>query len=251
MSKKLIVGLLRADYESDGLRDKIKCYAEKLDDLRLDVFVAPEYSFFNNKPPMSETEFKREVKELAEKTKGKRTLVLPGTFVWYDEQDNLYNTLPIIQNGRVVLKYDKKESWGEADKMPKKNFRAGSTGGVFKWNPEMADFGRELETGVEICLDHARGTLQRETARNLDLQFVVSAGMEIQTNRLTLKDGGYVLLCDGLSPPCLHDDCGSPKVEVQKLVKNGKTEKIEPTKVENDELFIYELALDEEKKPSG
>lgn len=41
-------------------------------------------------------------------------MLLPGTFVWYDENDKLYNTLPVIHDGKVVFTYDKKvEGRGE------------------------------------------------------------------------------------------------------------------------------------------
>lgn len=234
MSEKLVVGLLKADYTDRNLRAKIKSYVEKLNDLHLDVFVAPEYSFFNDKSPMPETEFKQEIKELTEKTNGKHALVLPGTFIWYDKQDNLYNTLPIIQTGKVVLNYDKKESGGEYELAAshQKQFQPGSTSGVFG----LSTRGKKLEAGVEICADHGSGILKNENGENLDLQFIVSAGVYLNNDNLALKRGGYALLCDG----------ASPRVKVLKRLKNGLNKEVMPARVENNELYVYELALAEE-----
>lgn len=247
MSKKLIVGLLKADYTDRNLRAKIKSYVERLDDLGLDVFVASEFAFFGSETPRSEPEYNQGVEELAEKTKGKRALVLAGTGARYDGEGKLRNTLPVICDGKVILEYDKKEGWTEYDiaKHFGKEFREGMRSGVFKWDAPNG-YRSKLKAGVEICYDHHCGTLKKELKeRDLDLQFIVATGMDIDNNKLAVRDGGYAILCDGLS-----DALTSPTVEVQRLAKNGKPEKLDPTTVVNDELFIYELTLDAET-PSG
>lgn len=70
MSKTLKVGLLMADCEDKDLSVKIKRYIERCDEL--DIFVAPEYSFFKNEEPLTGQEFERELRELSDKTIGKK-----------------------------------------------------------------------------------------------------------------------------------------------------------------------------------
>ncbi len=81
--------------------------------------VAPEYSFYHERP-QSQQEYKNEVHELVRKTTGKKTLLLPGTFIWYYEKDELHSTLPIIHDGHVLLEYDKKLDGGDKEYIAEK-----------------------------------------------------------------------------------------------------------------------------------
>lgn len=220
----LRVGLIRTDI-SDREVDRDKLISDYLETENLDILVAPEYSFFLEKPA-AEKEFEREVNGLADKTRRKKTLLLPGTLLWYDESDNMYNTLPVLEKGKMIFSYDKKQDGGDgliATKSGK--WYAGRAGrGIFEW--------RGLKLGVEICKDH--GELKQDEETDLDLQFLVSAGTVLYEDFLVLKPGGYAILCDG----------ERPMVEVRQQKDGGGTKRIEPSLVTDDgELGVYELTL--------
>lgn len=220
--RTLKVGLIRTDTEDRKIDRKslVNSYLEKED---LDVLVGPEYSFFLEKPATKD-EFEKALKELAEKSRGKKTLLLPGTFLWQDERNNMYNTLPVVQDGKLVFSYDKKHDGGDGGIAKKFNMRyaTGNGKGVFEW--------QGMRIGVEICADH--GDLREGGEKQLDLQILVSAGMSLFDYSIVLKDYGYALRCDG----------SSPSVEVRQK-KADKIEKLEPSKVQDHTLFIYELRL--------
>ncbi|MCG2719895.1 MAG: hypothetical protein L6266_04155, partial [Nanoarchaeota archaeon] len=138
----------------------------------------------------------------------KETLILPGTFVWiYKEikrafrktQLNFYNTAPIINNNRLQ-EYHKsrlnRESgeFGIADesKDQYKIFKptAGvENGKIFNW--------RNLEIGLEICIDYGKGCLSSKNIHYLDLQLVIACGIPFYKENTAIKDKGYLIICDG------------------------------------------------------
>lgn len=223
--KSLKVGLIRTDID-DKRVDIGKLISGCLETENLDILVAPEYSFFSD-APAAEREFEREVGGLAYKTRRKKTLLLPGTLLWYDEDDNMYNTLPVLENGHVIFSHDKKLDGGDELIAMKagKRYASRDGKGIFEW--------RGLKLGVEICKDH--GELKQDGESGLDLQILVSAGRTLHEDFLVLKPGGYAILCDGDRP--------AVEVRRQKDGDNG-TKRIEPSRVTGDgRLSVYELLL--------
>lgn len=235
MQKILKAGLVRIDIDKNHLGTSA-IISRHLEIEDLDILVAPEYSFYHERP-QSEREYKKQVHGLAKKTAGKKTLLLPGTFVWYDEKDGLHSTLPVIHDGRLLLEYDKKSDGGDegyiAEKFGKK-YVPGTGQGSFGWNG--------LNAGVEICVEHALGTLRREREgkNDLDLQFIVAAGETFREANVAVRDYGHVLYCDGH----FIDD-----VQVRQKMPMGCTKNVRQlnNKAADDEgnLLVYELNLDE------
>ncbi len=222
--KSLKVGLIKTDID-DKKVDIGKLVSGYLEKENLDILVAPEYSFFSD-APAAKGEFEREVNGLADKTRKKKTLLLPGTLLWYDESDNMYNTLPVLENGKVIFSYDKKRDGGDELIATKSGKRYASRAGkgIFEW--------KGLKLGVEICKDH--GELKQDEVTDIDLQILVSAGMFLYEDCLVLKPGGYAVLCDG----------DTPRVEVRQQKDDGGTKPLEPSRVTDEgRLSVYELLL--------
>lgn len=58
-----------------------------------------------------------------------------------------------------------------------------------------------IRFGIEICLDHSRGRLREHLKRNpgdyVDVQLVISCGMDIRNPSVIARSGGVVFNCDG------------------------------------------------------
>ena len=58
-----------------------------------------------------------------------------------------------------------------------------------------------IRFGIEICLDHSRGRLREHLTRHpedyVDVQLVISCGMDIRNPSVIARDGGFVFNCDG------------------------------------------------------
>lgn len=51
-----------------------------------------------------------------------------------------------------------------------------------------------LRCGLEICVDHAGGQLKfSESGKDVDLQFLLSDQIRVRKDRLTMRDGGYLV----------------------------------------------------------
>ncbi len=231
----LKAGLVKVDIDKKNRGQIDEIISRHLKDGDLDILVAPEYSFYYDDGPQSKQDYKNEVHELARKTAGKKTLLLPGTFVWYDEKDELHSTLPVIHDGRLLLEYDKKLDGGDEEYIAQKfgkKYVKGTGPGSFGWNG--------LKAGVEICVEHATGTLhrEREGKNDLDIQFIVSAGETFREANVTVRDYGYVLYCDGH----FIDD-----VQMRQKMSTGGTKHVRPLNkvADNGGLLVYELNLDE------
>lgn len=234
---KLMAGLLEAKVSLDPtppkrqeLKEKIRNY---LKDPELDILVAPEYFFYFGKPCTRE-EFENDLEELVDMSSGKHTLLMPGTFMWDDGNGNVYNTLPIICDGNVILNYDKRTNGGEREILDdrfNKTYAPGVKPGRFEC--------KNLRMGVELCSDHSYATLRNEGTDDLDLQLLVAAGKGLNWKKLALKEEGYLLRCDGYQPET--EVWRKNKPGGGHWQKNGDWSKVRPSKIENGELYVYEL----------
>lgn len=154
-----------------------------------DIVLGPEWLFYSGTP------YTREEKEditlkIIENT-SKEILILPGTFIW-TEEDNLYNSVPIIFNKKIIGEYFKHEEGGEREIANEHEceFKEGEESGkVFNW--------KGLSIGLEICADHAMHSLKDAGAKDLDLQIILGCGMKINEKNTVIKEKGYALCCDG------------------------------------------------------
>lgn len=213
----------------------------------VDVLVAPEYTFLAERP-FTADEAHELMGRMAERTKDKDVLLLPGTYVWSDEK-GVHNTLPVCYNGEIVRAYDKKLNGGDRDmdyiaRMYGKRFAKGKESGVISH--------KGLDIGVEVCVDHFdygylkdfNGSLRKEVGKHaLDLQCVVSSGMEslFLPSLEVVRNNGYALMCDG--------HFNSTKIVQRHVSDSGPDlgrphyDTLEPVEVKGD-LHIYELTIE-------
>ncbi len=230
-------------YDTELVRESEELI-EKYLDADVDILVAPEYTFLADRP-FTTKEKDELMTSMAERTKDRDLLLLPGTYVWADGTD-LHNTLPIIYGGEVVRAYDKKVDGGDSKIADRywREFTPGTESGVIPY--------KDLELGVEVCADHhqrnGRGgvsnpgrLLTEEGPDSLDLQLIVSCGMSIHDKALAVRENGYALCCDGNA-----GGRTGPSTSVNMRVLGADDEyhtlPIEPTEVHGD-LYIYELPL--------
>ncbi|MBU4455912.1 MAG: hypothetical protein KKA65_00230, partial [Nanoarchaeota archaeon] len=62
-------------------------------------------------------------------------------------------------------------------------------GKIFNW--------RNLEIGLEICIDYGKGCLSSKNIHYLDLQLVIACGIPFYKENTAIKDKGYLIICDG------------------------------------------------------
>lgn len=169
----------------------------------LDALIAPEWSLMDGNKEVRAYDLQEKeaiLAELKEHSKGSRMLIFPGTAVYYTGR-GLRNLLPVVANGKIIYKYNKKLDGGTTDFLPKgkqaaldeyddrikyPTFLPGRGAGVFKYEG--------ARIGVEVCADG--GLLKCETnAKDLDLQVFVSCGAN--STRSVLKPGGVFVYADG------------------------------------------------------
>lgn len=166
-----------SDYKQ--IHKKITTALKKAD---YDIVIAPEYSFVPEYKVFDE-DIKNEILEsVICASKGSRTLVLPGTFLWAKDE-GLHNTAYAVFDGNKVCEYDKINEGGEESiaKDLGLTFVNGDSPGFFTWN--------SLNVGLEICAD--AGILNKSKIV-CDLHVLMSCGM-----RGTVNCGKYTLVNDG------------------------------------------------------
>ncbi|MDP2906991.1 MAG: hypothetical protein Q8O03_03555 [Nanoarchaeota archaeon] len=206
LEKKLKVGILikdthhslRGNVASKNIVREIKAGINKYD---LDIFLGPEFIFALENRLYNKQEKDNLLKELAEPTKNKDTLIIPGSIVWEDGS-YFYNTAPIISKG-IINEYHKHEkdgyslSFAEAKNCKTKKYYSGTKPAIVSW--------RNYRIGVEICIDSAYrrlySFLQEKHRPLLDLYFLVSCGAQIShADQIPIKNLGYGLCSDGEEP---------------------------------------------------
>lgn len=86
-----------------------------------------------------------------------------------------------------------------------------------------------MSIGVEVCLDHDQGILCRAIRglrrvlipppAGLDIQLITSCGMVIDRRRIAVREGGLILLTDGM--PQLRSAVETPVTEYARVVAGG------------------------------
>ncbi|MBI5355738.1 MAG: hypothetical protein HZB68_04760 [Candidatus Aenigmarchaeota archaeon] len=156
-----------------------------------DIIVAPEYNLVPREGPVTREDKDSMVERLLEYSRGKDTLLFPGTVVWKDESGLMKNTIPVISNGEVVFEYSKMHDGGEVNLAKYHNLTAsyGSVPGRFSW--------KGYDFGLEVCRDHFMATLTASNAKSVDFHVIVSCGMDVWFDNVVSKELGYVMMCDG------------------------------------------------------
>jgi len=205
LEKKLRAGIVVKKTYADetyqkNLVDNIVNIIFKYD---LDIFLGPEWLFLPKDRLYSKSEKEDIIDELADKTKSRDTLIIPGSMMWYDDKF-FYNTAPVISGGKLIKESHKHSDGGSADLADKrdcfKQMYMKPNSCLFNW--------RGNKSGVEICSDlgHLNEVLKRSNPSSipeyfLDLYFFVSCGKSLSPSEMPVKRFRYALISDG-NVPC-------------------------------------------------
>ncbi len=131
----------------------------------------------------------------------------------------VYNTVPVVSNGKVVHIYHKRREGGELSGMPQ-----GSVGFQFPipgfgsieafGNTGLFTF-QGISFGVEVCADHAAGELHKAVvgqvgdapptnpgATGVDVQILVACGTDPMNRTISAcRAGGFFVHCEGAINP--------------------------------------------------
>ncbi|MCG2718180.1 MAG: hypothetical protein L6408_05020 [Nanoarchaeota archaeon] len=199
LEEKLRVGInvryTSSGVDQEGLIDEIVGQIEKHD---LDIYLGPEFLFMferNITHIYDEKEKGLIFGEIAERTKHRDSLIIPGSMVWHDEK-YLYNTAPIISEGKIQ-EYHKKADGGTALHAEFRNCKLGvfmkGDLGFFDW--------KDFKFGLSICAD--RMDISNFIINNdvplLDFYMLTSCGCTLLTNYVPVRLGGFGLCSDGSS----------------------------------------------------
>lgn len=203
--------------------------ADYVNDNELDILLGPEWLFMPETRLYSKKEKEGIIEELAEKTKTRDTLIIPGSIMWEDDTF-FYNTAPIISQGKLIGEQHKYTDGGSKTKATFRNCSKPKYRDLekkldaFKW--------RNYRVGVEICSDMGKllNSLEESCKPFLDLYFLVSDGCMITSypKDMPVKDFGYGLNSDG-------DDLAIV------LRREGRNFKTIDSEQEFKDIRIYEL----------
>lgn len=232
----IIVENTSAGVPQGGLVNKITDY---INYYKLDILLGPEWLFLPDKRLYTKAEKERTIGRIAENTKDRDTLIIPGSILWEDG-DLFYNTAPLISKGQLIGEYHKFYDGGDAgkakDKGCVKKKHAERVKEIFSW--------KGYRIGLEICADS--GLLNEHMGKSndplLDLYFLVSCGLTLhELSRLPVDIGGYGLCADGSGPECM----------VFKKKENQNNKAVKSRKV-SKQFHIYRLKMgynkDQEKE---
>jgi hypothetical protein len=143
---------------------------------KLDVLVGPEHLFNRTGQAYTEDEAEKLIRRLKAGTKGRKTLILPGTVDCF-----AHRTIPALYSGKQLT-----------------------------YNPPMRRKG--IDIGFEMGGSHDSGILKNCIDGEVDLQIILSCGQEIKENNVIVREGGYLIHCDGWMPETrtyVREDSGS------------------------------------------
>jgi len=209
--KVAILDYPTATYGNNWTLDGFLTTMEKLSNENYDIIAGPEWGLFfrdSNHPRLTNTEQKDDlVKILCGFTENKTQLILPGSMMWLANDTDVYNTVPIVGNGKHLTDYHKRRDGGSVlavlqgmRREPKLGQRKGfgwkrgsEKGKYFRWN--------KLNCGIEICADANAYSNMRSNRLipRLDLHFLISCGLPLIPANTKLKRGGVAIGTDGYS----------------------------------------------------
>lgn len=212
-------GTLIARHVPQGLPDDV-----------LPVFLAPEFYFkAQGGTPFSRTAFFNSLPYLAGLSRDRPDVLwFAGTVWWAEPHDTqqmmVHNSALILQNGSLLHSWQKErlsgidglnqgpEIWDRHDPEAERILED-SQDPIF--TATLPD-GSTLDCGIEVCLDHRTLTRNGGTVllpgvlrqhylathppgqgAGVDLHVLIAAGMPMQGENVTSRDGGVFLRCDG------------------------------------------------------
>ncbi|MFH1455709.1 MAG: hypothetical protein ABIF40_02050 [archaeon] len=210
--KLAILDYPTASYGNNWTLDGFLTIIEKLSEENYNLIACPEWGLFfrdSNHPRITTTSEKSDLVEvLCDFSKGKTQLILPGSMMWLANDTDVYNTVPIIGDGKYLGDYHKYIDGGSTNAVlqgmrrePGLSQRKGfgwkpgnEKGKYFRWN--------NLDCGIEICADtnSYRNLRKNMLIPKLDLQFLISCGMPLIPANTKLKRGGIGIGIDGHYP---------------------------------------------------
>ncbi len=243
LKEKLKAGIIARNTGSDYLSQEglLEEIIESIKEHELDIFLGPEWLFLHKDRLYTKEEKEIITSGLADTSKERNTLIIPGSIMWFDE-NIFYNTSPIIAEGRVLGEYHKHLDCGSSLRAHRrgygdKEYFRGHGFERHKW--------RSLNISVEICADRgelARFLKTRPDEPLLDLYFLVSCGPYLPRD-IPVKNLGYGLCSNGdnLKTEVLRreDIDGDEERKIMKVI-HSKNNIINYT----PRIDIYELEMD-------
>ena len=181
------------------------------------MLMAPSCSFHLNGGILNMEKKGQYVEDLRAESLNRNVLVFPGSFVWADK-GKLYNSTPIIYNGKILFEYYKRTDGGENELGLRYGLEpvfGGKNSGIFAW--------KDYKLGIELCGDNHEGVLKDDKkVSDLDFHIVLASGRSyLYDQTIIAKPGGYAFLCDGMNP----------KTEVRQVLEDGRTKQIKPISI--------------------
>jgi len=217
---------------------------------QMNVMVAPEWLFAKsgkNDKAYTATEMQKITEGLQDISKKYPDMLIFGGSVSWEIPDKnnkdaffMYNSSPVVQNGKVVHMYHKRNEGGEtvvssqnkgqitkqwamddrAYAMSESLQKAGIKGKVEHMNPDLASNTSFFTHGgvrfsMELCADQAGKVAKTEygtkfpDGKGTDMHILMSAGSALVPIAVPVKDGGIVVAVDGSGP-------GSSKVGIMR-----------------------------------
>lgn len=129
-------------------------------------------------------------RRLQDATANRSVLAIPGTVTWVGSDGGYRNTALAFSSGTTIFEYSKRNDGGDVYDASHYGLQwePGQEAGLFGW--------RSLDVGLEICADHAAGSLRGNTERQNDLHIVLSCGMYLIDSSVTANPHGYFLIDD-------------------------------------------------------
>lgn len=151
------------------------------------------------------------------------------------------NTSYVLLDGDIKVKYNKRGDFHEVLENDRTVFIPGVLDGRFHVQSSPAGQ-RAISFGLEICLDHAFGTVQRTTPHygQVDIHIITSASVSENVDNLIAKEGGYIVHA------CSRPDASSVKYRKGGMFGPSVTEckSIGQVVVDGFQLKLWDIDLD-------
>ena len=185
----------RGDYQSR--LKALEHFTNELYNENPTLLVAPEY--FLSLQPLSKEETRELLSNLRDIFKGCKGVFVPGSFLELTRKFLVYHSLrnvtPVFVDGEPSKLHYKMfcagADWLVLNSIKKKRLRyeSGKTPCVIEYEG--------LKIGVEVCIEHHIGGLNREYGNIFDIQIISSCGALITPSNISVNNNGYVIYTDG------------------------------------------------------
>ncbi len=182
---------------------------------QMNVMVAPEWLFAKRSDPNNRAYTGKDMQDITEglqkiSKKYPDMLLVPGSVSWeIPDKTNpkktiMYNSTPVVQDGKVVHMYHKRNEGGETNKeldrwgMGRPEIR----GKVESFNTAFFEH-KGVNFSLEMCADQADAQSRKEyvskfpNGKGTDVHILISEGSKLQPYMTPVKNGGLVVHVDG------------------------------------------------------